>query len=77
MNTSLHQPWYKHRWPWILISGPFIAMVACVITIYLAFQKQDVLIVNGVKKTGLKVVEESSSIKPAMPNLSKSGEEKK
>ncbi len=57
-NERLSQPpWYKHRWPWILMSGPFLAMLACIVTIYLAFQKQDVLLVNGVKKTGLKIIE--------------------
>ncbi|HLR82939.1 MAG TPA: CcoH-like protein [Paenalcaligenes sp.] len=30
-------PWYKEPWPWILMSGPAIVAVACIITIYLAF----------------------------------------
>ena len=76
-NISSDQPWYKHRWPWILMSGPVIAMIACVVTIYLAFQKQDVLLVDGVKKTGLKVVEVLSSTQSSLPNTPKPREDKK
>lgn len=31
------QPWWRHRWPWLLLLGPAIVVVACVITIVLAF----------------------------------------
>ncbi|WP_159990944.1 FixH family protein [Pelistega ratti] len=30
-------PWYKEPWPWILMAGPFMAIIGCLITIYLAF----------------------------------------
>ena len=30
-------PWYKEPWPWILMSGPFLAIIGCLVTIYLAF----------------------------------------
>lgn len=32
-------PWYKEPWPWILMSGPILAIIGCIITIYLAFQQ--------------------------------------
>lgn len=31
------KPWYKEPWPWILMSGPFLAVVGCIVTMYLAF----------------------------------------
>jgi len=30
------KPWWKQLWPWLLISGPAIAMIGCIITIWLA-----------------------------------------
>jgi len=50
-------PWWKQRWPWILISGPLIAAIGCGITIWLAFSAVDQPIREGVMKQGLKVIE--------------------
>ena len=30
------KPWYREFWPWFLMAGPFLAVVGCAITIYLA-----------------------------------------
>lgn len=30
-------PWYKEFWPWFLMAGPFLAIIGCMVTIYLAF----------------------------------------
>ena len=49
------QPWYKEPWPWILMSGPAIVVVACVITIYLAFSNYDRPLSGAVKK-GLQIL---------------------
>jgi hypothetical protein len=35
-NSELTKPWWKQLWPWLLIAGPAIAAIGCVITIYLA-----------------------------------------
>ncbi len=48
--------WYKQMWPWLLISGPAIAAIGCVITIYLAINLYaDKPVRDGVLKRGLKV----------------------
>ena len=26
--TEIVQPWYRHPWPWILMLGPFVVVVA-------------------------------------------------
>jgi len=31
-------PWWREPWPWILMAGPAVAVVGCIITIVLAFQ---------------------------------------
>jgi hypothetical protein len=57
------KPWYREPWPWYLMLGPAVAIVACAITITLAFKNfSDQPIYDGGVKRGL-VVE-----KPAAPN---------
>lgn len=59
MNTGrVHEdtnPWYKEPWPWLLMSGPAIVVVACIITIYLAYSNYDTPM-TGATKRGLQVV---------------------
>lgn len=31
-------PWWREPWPWLLMAGPALAIIGCVITIVLAFQ---------------------------------------
>ncbi|MNJ99187.1 hypothetical protein D3C87_169620 [compost metagenome] len=45
-------PWYKHRWPWLLMMGPFIVVVAGIFTIWIAVTKQDALVVDDYYKQG-------------------------
>jgi hypothetical protein len=50
------KPWWREPWPWILMAGPAIVMVACIITIVLAannFSDQDIR--DGGVKRGLVV----------------------
>lgn len=54
-NDRDTRPWYKEPWPWILMAGPAIAMVGCIITIALAIQNDDVTISDGGVKRGLVV----------------------
>jgi hypothetical protein len=50
------KPWWKQLWPWLLISGPAVAMIGCIITIYLAINLHaDKPLREGVVKQGLKV----------------------
>ena len=37
-------PWYRQRWPWLLMLGPFIIVLAGVYTGWLAFSHQDALV---------------------------------
>jgi hypothetical protein len=50
------KPWWKQLWPWLLISGPAVAMIGCAITIWLAVNLYaDKPLRDGVVKQGLKV----------------------
>ena len=55
------KPWYREPWPWILMAGPFAAMVGCFITIYFAVtQFGNQPIQEGIVKRGL-VIEQAAS----------------
>lgn len=52
---SDNQPWYKERWPWILMAGPAVVIVAGVITAWLAIRSNDGLVTDDYYKQGLAV----------------------
>jgi hypothetical protein len=55
-EQQISKPWWKQLWPWLLISGPAVAMVGCIITIWLAVNMYaDKPLRDGVVKQGLKV----------------------
>ncbi|MBU3602725.1 FixH family protein [Polynucleobacter sp. AM-25C3] len=55
-EQQVNKPWFKQLWPWLLISGPAIAAIGCMITIYLAVNLYaDKPVRDGVVKRGLKV----------------------
>lgn len=45
-------PWYKHRWPWLLMLGPFLIVVAGSYMTWIAFTQQDALVVDDYYKQG-------------------------
>lgn len=49
------QPWYKERWPWILMTGPAVVIVAGVMTLWLAVVSNDGLVTDDYYKQGLAV----------------------
>ena len=55
-NPQEAKPWYREPWPWILMAGPFLAIIGCAITIYLALTNfGDQEIRDGGVKRGLVV----------------------
>ena len=53
--TSTIDPWYRHRWPWFLMLGPFLVIVAAAITVYLAVTSNDGLVDDDYYKQGLAI----------------------
>jgi uncharacterized protein len=51
-NQKEQRPWYKHRWPWFIMFGPFMVVVAGFITMYIAYTRQDALVVDDYYKQG-------------------------
>ena len=53
-TATIAKPWYREFWPWFLMAGPFLAVIGCAITIYLAYtQFGNQPIQEGVVKRGL------------------------
>jgi hypothetical protein len=48
-------PWYREPWPWLVMSGPAIVVVAGVITAVVAFRTSDGLVADDYYKQGLMV----------------------
>mgnify|MGYP003483309219 CR=1 FL=1 len=46
------RPWYTHRWPWFLMLGPALVLVAGGYTGYLATTRQDAVVVDDYYKKG-------------------------
>lgn len=58
MNNPLNQdvePWYRQRWPWLLMLGPFIVIVASAVTAYMAVKSSDGLVEDDYYKQGLEI----------------------
>jgi hypothetical protein len=46
------KPWYRHRWPWLLMLGPAIVVVAGVNLGIVAWRGQDAMVVDDYYKQG-------------------------
>ena len=45
-EKSAARPWYGQRWPWLLMLGPFLVIIAGGITIWLAVTQPDAMVVD-------------------------------
>ena len=48
-------PWYREPWPWLIMSGPFIVVVAALFTAWLAVTTSDGLVTEDYYKKGLSI----------------------
>jgi hypothetical protein len=53
-------PWYRHPWPWLLLAGPAIVVVAAVGRMLLAMRSDDGLVAQDYYKRGLLINRELS-----------------
>jgi len=47
------KPWYRERWPWLLMAGPAAVLVAGAATTWIAFASADGLVADDYYKQGL------------------------
>jgi hypothetical protein len=48
-------PWYKEPWPWLVMAGPAIVVVASFITLWLAITRDDGLVAENYYNEGLAI----------------------
>ena len=53
--TRIAKPWFREPWPWLLMSGPAIVVVAGIITAVLAVRTHDGLVADDYYKQGMSV----------------------
>ncbi|CAJ0689315.1 FixH family protein [Ralstonia wenshanensis] len=58
-SSAQARPWWREPWPWLLMAGPFVAMIGCGVTIWLAMSHPDAVIHDNVVRRGL-VVEKTT-----------------
>ena len=46
------KPWYTHLWPWLLMSGPLMVVAAASFSAWIAFTRQDAMVVDDYYKAG-------------------------
>lgn len=51
-RDSAPRPWWEQRWPWLLMLGPFIVLLAGFYTGWLAFSQADALVAGDYYKRG-------------------------
>lgn len=56
MITALHsKPWYREPWPWFLMSLPATAVIAGLVTVWIAATSADGLVAGDYYKAGLAI----------------------
>ena len=49
------KPWYREPWPWILMAGPALVVVAGVVTMVLAVRSNDPLVAEDYYRRGVEM----------------------
>lgn len=56
------QPWYQQGWPWLLISLPASAVIGGILTLIIAVQSPNALVVDDYYKEGLAINQEKHRV---------------
>lgn len=59
------RPWYRETWPWLLMAGPAIVVVAGFVTLYYAIVSFDGMVADDYYKRGLTVNQDLSRLERA------------
>lgn len=54
-DNLLAKPWYREPWPWLLMSGPLVVVIAGFYTLWLAVKSDDGLVADDYYKRGLAI----------------------
>ena len=48
-------PWYRERWPWLIMAGPLAVLIAGAVTTWIAFASADGLVAEDYYKQGMAI----------------------
>jgi hypothetical protein len=54
-ESAIAKPWHREPWPWILMAGPAIVVVAGFVTLWLAVKSDDGLVADDYYRRGLAI----------------------
>ena len=54
-GNPMAKPWYREPWPWLLMAGPCVVIVAGFYTLWLAIKSDDGLVADDYYKRGLAI----------------------
>jgi Uncharacterized protein conserved in bacteria len=54
-HSAAARPWYREPWPWLIMSGPALAVIAGCYTLWLAVSSSDGLVADDYYKRGLAI----------------------
>ncbi len=57
---TVTEPWYRQRWPWLLMLPPLAAVIGGIVTIVLAVRSDDGMVAADYYKRGLAINAELS-----------------
>lgn len=60
MHTTPSTPWYRQRWPWLLMVPPLAAVIGGIVTVVLAVRSDDGVVAADYYKRGLAINAELS-----------------
>lgn len=55
VRDKTRQPWFREPWPWLLMAGPAIVVVAGIVTLGIAVVHEDGLVADDYYKQGLAI----------------------
>jgi len=67
-TVAAGRPWYRHRWPWLLMLGPLTVLLAGAYTGWLAWRQPDALVAGDYYKQG-KAINQNLSRERAAASL--------
>jgi hypothetical protein len=54
-SSTRAEPWFAHRWPWFIIAGPLVVVIASLATTVIAVRTDDGVVAGDYYKQGLLV----------------------
>jgi hypothetical protein len=74
-NRALSSPaeavapaWYRQRWPWLLVAGPFLVVVASLASAWIAVKSDDGVVAQDYYRQGLLINQKLARAAPAEPS---------